>query len=233
MKTINNIKQDGWESAINSIVCADCFDLLGLIPDKSIDCVLMDPPYGVNLGKNSKFKYDKFEDTPENVIKLVNNILKECFRVSDLVVMTPGNTNLFEYPKPTHVGSLFFPHGTGMNNWGFTCWQPIYFYGNDPYLEKRMGSRPDSLCITDIPQKNGHPCPKGIKQWQWLVKRTSFQNQLILDPFMGSWTTAVACKSLNRNFIGCDISEEYCKIGEKRLKSVFEIKENNKNETII
>ncbi len=229
IKTINDIKQDGWESAIDSIVCVNCFDLLNLIPNKSIDCILMDPPYGVNLGKNSKFEYDKFEDTPENVIKLVNDVLKECFRVSDLVVLTPGIRNMLEYPKPTHVGSFFYPAAVSRDSWGFVCWQPIYFYGKDP----RKGKGANSFMSSEASEKNGHPCPKPIKQWQWLVKRISFPNQLILDPFMGSWTTAVACKSLNRHFIGCDISEEYCKIGEKRLKSVFEIKENNKNENII
>jgi len=42
-------------------------------------------------------------------------------------------------------------------------------------------------------------------------------SSLVLDPFMGSWTTARACKDLGRNFIGFELSEKYCKIGESRL----------------
>ena len=42
--------------------------------------------------------------------------------------------------------------------------------------------------------------------------------KLILDPFMGSWTTAVACQNLKRNFIGCEKDEQYCSVGRDRLR---------------
>lgn len=51
------------------------------------------------------------------------------------------------------------------------------------------------------------------------IKLLSYENDVILDPFMGSGTTAVACKKLNRNFIGFEISPEYCKIADKRVKN--------------
>jgi len=52
------------------------------------------------------------------------------------------------------------------------------------------------------------------------VRYFSQENQIILDPFLGSGTTAVACKKLNRRFIGIEINPEYCKIAEERLKKV-------------
>lgn len=54
-----------------------------------------------------------------------------------------------------------------------------------------------------------------------LIKAGSKKKDTILDPFMGSGTTGVACVNLNRNFIGIEISPEYCKISEKRIKSVL------------
>jgi len=77
--------------------------------------------------------------------------------------------------------------------------------------------------------KTNHPTEKPIILIQWLVKISSNENQIILDPFMGSGTTAVACKQLHRRFIGFEISPDYCNIANKRLKetriskSLFEI----------
>ena len=201
---------------LNKIYCGDSLELMKGMPDKSVDLVLTDPPYGVELGKNSKFAYDQMEDVPEKVIPMVNEVLKECFRVSNLIVMTPGVKNMFAYPKPDHVGSFFYPAASGMNSWGFSCWQPIFFYGKDPYGGK--GSRPDSFQSTESAEKNGHPCPKPIRQWSWLLQRISLEGQTVLDPFAGSGTTCVAAQNLHRNFIGIEISEKYCEIARNRLK---------------
>ena len=51
----------------------------------------------------------------------------------------------------------------------------------------------------------------------FLIEKSSKPNDIVLDPFLGSGTTAVACKELGRNYIGIEISPEYCKIAEKRL----------------
>jgi len=51
-----------------------------------------------------------------------------------------------------------------------------------------------------------------------MISLFSNKDNLVFDPFMGSWTTARACKDLGRNFIGCEISEKYCQIGEQRLR---------------
>jgi len=62
-----------------------------------------------------------------------------------------------------------------------------------------------------------HPTEKPIKLISHLIEIHSNQNDIVLDCFMGSGTTAIACKQLNRNFIGCEINEEYVKIAKKRI----------------
>ena len=54
----------------------------------------------------------------------------------------------------------------------------------------------------------------------WLVEKATKPTDIILDPFCGSGTTCVAAKMLGRNYIGIDISEEYCKIARERLEAV-------------
>jgi DNA modification methylase len=64
---------------------------------------------------------------------------------------------------------------------------------------------------------NYHPTVKPISLMEYLVKLVSRENAIILDPFMGSGTTAIACHNLQRNFYGFEIDKGYCEIAEKRL----------------
>lgn len=69
------------------------------------------------------------------------------------------------------------------------------------------------------PETNSkHPAPFPLNLVYKIVRYYSYENELVYDPFMGSGTTAVACKNLNRNYIGSEISKEYCDIAEQRLR---------------
>lgn len=65
-----------------------------------------------------------------------------------------------------------------------------------------------------------HATPKPLEMIERIIKASSNEGDLVLDCFMGIGTTAVACKKLNRNFIGCEINPEYVKIANERLKSL-------------
>ena len=123
------------------------------------------------------------------------------------------------YPTPTHIGAIYYPAGAGCNVWGFTCWQPIFYYGKDPYGGN--GSRPDSFLSTEASEKNGHPCPKPIGQMKKIVDRTSLVNEIILDPFMGSGTTGVACVKAGRRFVGIEIDPGYFDIACERIRKAY------------
>jgi site-specific DNA-methyltransferase (adenine-specific) len=76
----------------------------------------------------------------------------------------------------------------------------------------------DAYTVTITPQNNGHPCPKPILLFKWLMTAASNEAAIILDPFLGSGTTAVAAKQLGRKFIGIEIEEKYCRIAVDRLR---------------
>jgi DNA modification methylase len=65
--------------------------------------------------------------------------------------------------------------------------------------------------------KTIHPTEKPVNLISWLIKVGSNKDDTILDSFMGSGTTAVACKQLSRRYIGFEISKEYCEVAERRL----------------
>lgn len=73
-------------------------------------------------------------------------------------------------------------------------------------------------------RSNIHPTVKPLDLMSYLMILGSRENDLVLDPFIGSGTTAIACRILNRNFIGFEINPEYCKIAETRLKDVMQQK---------
>jgi len=199
---------------INEIICGDCLDVMKDIPDKSIDLVLTDPPYGVGFG------YDTFYDNQTGLKKLLCVAMPEILRVGKIVLITCGNGNQHLYPKPDWTLAWVITAGAGQNKWGFTCWQPILAYGNDPYRANNMGARPDIIISNEKSKKYGHPCTKPINVWKKILLRGSVREQdIILDPFLGSGTTAVACKMLKRDYIGIDISEEYCQIARDRLNA--------------
>lgn len=69
------------------------------------------------------------------------------------------------------------------------------------------------------PTTNNHPTVKPIALMEYLVKLVSRENATVLDPFLGSGTTGIACKNLDRNFIGIELDEDYLKIAEKRINN--------------
>ncbi len=74
--------------------------------------------------------------------------------------------------------------------------------------------RPEFCCSIE---KGFHPTQKNLKLMEWLVKIHSNKNDMILDPFMGSGTTGVACKNLNREFIGIEMEDKYFNTAKDRI----------------
>jgi DNA modification methylase len=95
-----------------------------------------------------------------------------------------------------------------------------------------MPRKDGSIREIPAPRKNSHPTVKPIKLMEYLVKLVSRENAKVLDPFMGSGTTGIACKKLKRQFIGIEREEDYIKIARERIKattqSVQKVQEESK-----
>ena len=82
--------------------------------------------------------------------------------------------------------------------------------------EAFLNLRSSTWRINPVP-KNGHPCPFPLEKPSRLISLYSLTGDVILDPFMGSGTTAVAAQQLDRRYIGYEIIKKYCDLAEKRL----------------
>jgi len=193
------------------IYLGDCREVLPMLPP--CDLILTDPPYGIGL------EYGKFDDTQENVSRLVRDVLPQMLSKSKRTLLTCGTRQISMYPVPDWILCWLNRAGSYMNPWGFTCWQPILAYGTDPYLERSLGSRPDVIEHSETAEKNGHPCPKPLGFWKKLVTRGSvLETDTIIDPMMGSGTTLRAAKDLGRRVIGIELEEKWCEVAANRLR---------------
>jgi len=206
----------------------DCFHVLAEL--SKVDSLITDPPYGVGLTKRvtkntTRTASTLYRDDPEFVKTVIIPRVKLAISRVSCAAITPGSRMLFHYPEPVEVGCMFFPNGTGRSRWGFNCHNPILYYGKDPYLAKGLGSRPNSMARTYCKtEKIDHPCPKPLVWIQWMVKRASLPDQTVIDPFMGSGTTGVACIQLGRKFIGIELEPKYFRISVKRIRKAINLK---------
>jgi len=204
---------------------ANCLDVLPTL--NRTDAVVTDPPYGVMLGETingqAKLKnqqpYESFSDTPEYVMKVAVKAIEFCIEHFGRVVMTPGLRNCFKYPEPDDIGAWFIPAATSRSKWGFATSQPILYYGKSPRSGK--GDTATGINRTVIASDKRHPCSKPIEIMEWMVNKASVECETILDPFMGSGTTGVACANLNRKFIGIEIEEKYFDIACERIAAAY------------
>ncbi|NIQ00986.1 MAG: hypothetical protein GWM98_11655 [Nitrospinaceae bacterium] len=196
-----------------TLYLGDCVEIMKDMPDKSVDAVVTDPPYGVGM------KYESFIDSKENVEDLSKKWLPHAKRIAERVCFTCGVERQWLYPPPTWVLGWFQGAGGASGYWGFNMWQPILCYGKDPFLQNGKGRRPDTI-YTALPNtgvdKTSHPCPKPELVMTIIINRVSIGGD-ILDPFMGSGTTGAACMELGRKFIGIEIEEKYFDIACKRI----------------
>jgi site-specific DNA-methyltransferase (adenine-specific) len=211
------------------IINDDCRNVLPQL--KGIDAVITDPPYGVELGnvdsgqerERGQQKYEDFEDTPEYLQDVIIPAFKIALSISHRSIITPGNRNAFLYPKPDDIGVWYNPAGTGRGKWGFVLAHLIFYYGKDPYAG-RCATASSAWALNDsvsnIKNKK-HPCPKPLLFTKWEVSKGSLENDIVLDPFMGSGTTLKAAKELGRKSIGIEISENYCEIAAKRCQQTI------------
>ena len=183
--------------------------------------MITDTVFGVNGGngpdnlRRGKAKYDigHFEDTPEYVREVCVPTIEWGRDNAKRVAVTVGTLCLWMYPPSDALGCYFTPANPSRGKWGFNVCSPILYYGKDPYAARQ----PNGTTMTENAEKLGHPCPKPIKAWTWLVNRASKPGELVLDPFAGSGTTLLACKRNGRRAIGIEINERYCEIIARRL----------------
>lgn len=211
---------------LNRIYNIDCLKGLRQLGLKQVKLAIADPPY--NVGKDYGEGYNDNQYKP-NYLWWCKTWFDELERVAELILITPGRANFLDWiiniKKPRDVLCHYKPNSTShCKNGGWMRWEPILVYGKAKLKHTPSG---DAWNVSISIQERGKnfPVAKSLRLWKILVKEFSDEGDLVLDPFMGSGTTAIACKLQKRNFIGFEINPEYCKIAEECLSHTHHSKD--------
>jgi site-specific DNA-methyltransferase (adenine-specific) len=214
---------------INKIYNMDFREGLSSLPPAKI--FVTDPPYNIDFCYND-YKDNLFDD---DYIELLSNLqqlplaiihypeetikyIAPALGVPDEVIVWCYNSNI---PKQSRLINFYniIPD--------FNKVKQPYKNPNDKRVKKLIengssGTRlydwfSDIQLVKNVSKEKNHPCPVPIELMKRIILLTTEENDLVCDPFMGSGTTALACKEIKRNYIGFEISREYCDIADKRL----------------
>lgn len=218
------------EEIINDcrLILGDCRDVLPTLG--KFDLLLTDPPYGVNLGVHAgandnrktvltKAGYESYDDTPENFEKEILPALVAGIETTSRAAIWISDKGLMMLPTPDAIGGAFIPSAMGRNRWGFASFQHCAFFGTAPDLN--LGAKATAFRSTETSEKNGHPCPKPIGWMVWTLNLASRNGETVLDPFMGSGTTGVACANMGRKFTGIEREPKYFDIACRRIDDAY------------
>lgn len=202
---------------LNTIYNENCLDTMKRMPKNFVDWVITDPPYGKKASKGTNgfgsAKNRNYSDDWDNRIP-PNEVFNEIRRVSSKQIIFGGNyftqhllpsncwlvwdkVGQHEFQNPFADCELIWTNMTGVTK-KFTCVQQGF--------------------VKDSKEDTVHPTQKPEKLLKQIIKFYTKQSETIYDPFLGSGTTAKACRDSNRDYIGSEISKEYCDIAKERLK---------------
>lgn len=218
---------------LNKIYNADCLELMKEITDKSIDLILTDPPYILTNGGNGKSCLKSIQKISNGLINIENGFDIEITLIEFKRICKKFNAFIFCSNKQVstlmkwgeerdYYTTLLVWHKYNCTPFCNGVWSPdiefivhirekgATFQGNAK-LKNKVVTLPIEV------SKYGHPTEKPLGLIERYLKIGSNENDLILDCFSGSGTTAIACHNLKRNFICIEKDKDYHEASVKRL----------------
>lgn len=218
-----------------TLYLGDCMDILPTLP--KVDAVITDPPYSEKTHSNAKSNRDKGHgnkaiDFASLTAVQLSAILSECANHCDRWLVSTMEWR--------HIASFDSEPPTGLELVRFGVWvktnpmpqisadRPSQGWEGIAYMHSTRGTKKQwnggghhGNYIGPIVTNGAHPTGKPIALFFGFVERFTNRDETILDPFMGSGTTGVACAQMGRNFIGIEREPKYFDIACKRIEQAY------------
>jgi site-specific DNA-methyltransferase (adenine-specific) len=206
----------------------DCMELLKSIPDKSIDLLLTDPPYGMNFQSNNriikhkKIKGDDNLDWISDWMEEINRVVKDDSHLYIWCSWHKVDVFKIAIEKYFNIKNLLVwaKNGGGMGDLkgGYGGSHELLFFVNNG---KDLHGRRDVDVINKAYRTGNefHPTQKPENLMAWIIEKSSNPGDLVLDCFSGSGSTAIACHQTGRKFIGSEIDIDFYNISMKRINN--------------
>ena len=204
---------------VGSLICSDSMEVMRKMPDKSIDLVLTDPPYGIgetNEKNSSRRKLSNPKDYGHydwDNKKIDVEYFIEMRRISKNQIIFGGNY-YSNYLPASSCWIVWDKDNSGdfadceLAWTSFSSAVRIFKWRWNGMLQQDMSNK----------EVRTHPTQKPRALMTWILNKYSKESDVILDPFMGSGTVIEACKLLNRNYCGIDINPSYVEMARERMK---------------
>jgi len=208
----------------NKILNIDCMDGFKLLQDKSIDHVFTSPPY--NRKRNDK--YQNYNDVIENYDIWLTNVINECLRVSKKYVFLNIMKTYYNKSDVFKLIGNFADKIQEIIVWEKTnplpanglnitnAYEFFIIFGNEPLKSNFTYTKNILSTAVNSDMEKEHRAIMKQEVADYFIKTFTKENELILDPFMGAGTSANSCIFYKRNYLGFEISKEYCELSEKR-----------------
>ncbi len=205
-------------------------EIMSLIPDKSVNLILTDPPYFLPAKHyQTKTKFNRnFSD-----LGILEYFFKNTFKEFSRIIKDDGFVYVFcdgqsyplfyyyLYPFCKSVRPLIWDKKISILGYSWRHQHEIIIFAEKSGAKAIPTGDGDILRYSAVKvDERQHPAEKPISLLEALIKKSSNSSNVILDAFAGSLTTAIACKNLNRKYICIEISKDYCDIGIKRIQSL-------------
>jgi len=207
---------------IGKVTQGDCLEVMQGMPDKCVDLVLTDPPYGIKrdkgfggadgFGGNGKpIPRNIYSDNWDYEIPS-KEYFYEILRISKNTMIFGGNFFAHILPQSTHW--IFWDKIQTMPTFGDgeLIWTNFKKKSIKKYVFEFNG------LLSASKDKREHPTQKPSELIEWLIRDYSSKDDIICDPYLGSGTTALACEKLGRRWIGIEKEDKYCTIARDRIK---------------
>src|SRR6266566_6626904 len=217
--------------AMSQIYLGDCLDILKTLPDESIDCIISDPPYGINyLSRSHSLPLTKIANDGQGAYTLLDKALAIAWHKlkPDRHVYIFTNWQAFEGMAPIVrkyfrlKGALAWiknnrTRGDLKGNYGYQYEMVLYAHKGRRWLFGKRDS--DVLQFNKVPTSQmQHPTEKPIKLLEYLIGKSTAVGEVVLDMFMGSGSTCVAAKNTGRRYIGIEMEPTWFAVAKKRLE---------------
>jgi site-specific DNA-methyltransferase (adenine-specific) len=202
-----------YQSDLCTVYHGDCLDVLPELDD--VSAVITDPPYNVGL----KYTGDGTEDSRSDYAEWCRSWFAHCRRLANAVAISCGQANVDVWAaieSPDWWLAWWKPAAMGRCTVGFNNWEPIAFWGK----VRRLGCDVIRAGIKPDPGLDGHPCPKPLEWAARQVLMMTSPGDIVLDPFAGTGTTAVACVQTGRRCVLIEREAAYVEIAVRRIKEV-------------
>ena len=206
------------QELINKIICWDCLEVMKNLPDKCVDLVLTDPPYGINMNKhfgNWSNNNLRISDTNRDEKIPEKEYFDEIFRVSKNQIIRGANY-FVEYISPS-MWWIVRDKNNGLST--FSDWELARTSFDIALRIKKVHLTGASMKYTEDTNWKVHPTQKPLELFRRCLYHYSKEGDIILDPFAWSWTTAVAAKEIWRKYIAIEKEHIYIDVIERRLQT--------------